>query len=349
MNKLRIYWICQVSGWFLFVLLNFLFIQLEDTLTTHALTGLVVSFFTGLFTSHLYRNFIIYQNWLRLGFLKLVPRFIASSLVLALCYYIITFGVTSALIKGMLEFPEASAIIADLLNLSFVYLVWSLIYFLFNYIENYKREEIKNLRWEASKNEIELNRLKSQLNPHFMFNAMNSIRALIDENPAKAKNAITQLSNILRTTLQMGKLKLISFEEEMHLVKDYLSLEHTRYEERLRVSYNIMAEAYEFKVPPLMVQTIVENAIKHGISKLMEGGEINIKAAVKGDLLIVSISNDGPFVQNKAETTGFGIINTIQRLSLLFGEKAGFEIKSLGENKTLAELKIPKNDEGISN
>ncbi|MBA3901716.1 MAG: histidine kinase, partial [Bacteroidetes bacterium] len=314
-----------------------------------ALTGLVVSFFTGIFTSHLYRRFIIHQNWLKFGFLKLIPRFIASSLVLAACYYVITFSLTSALIKGALVFPDASAIIADLLNLSFVYLVWSLIYFLFNFIENYKQEEIKNLRWEASKNEVELNRLKSQLNPHFMFNAMNSIRALIDENPAKAKDAITQLSNILRTTLQMGKLKLISFDEEMNLVQDYLSLEHTRYEERLKVHFDISPETSRFKIPPLMLQTIVENAIKHGISKLMEGGEIRIEAKVKGNLLVVNVINDGQLKKPEEETTGFGILNTIQRLNLLFGDKASFELRKLGEKKTLAELKIPKNDEGINN
>jgi two-component system, LytTR family, sensor kinase len=349
MNKFRIYWVCQFSGWLLFVLLNYLFIRLENSITTQAIGSLVFSFFSGLLTSHLYRNFIISQNWLRFGFIKLIPRFIVSSLVLACLYYILTFGFTSFIIEGILKFPNPTAVLGDVLNLSFVYLLWSLIYFLFNYIENYKREEIKNLKWEASKSEMELNRLKSQLNPHFMFNAMNSIRALIDENPGKAKDAITQLSHILRTTLQMGKLKLIPFEEEMNLVKDYLSLEQTRYEERLRVSINADKDASFFKIPPLMIQTLVENAIKHGISKLINGGEIVINTSVKGNLLMVSVINDGPLIQFNEENTGFGILNTKQRLNLLFGDKAAFELKSFGSNQTLAELKIPRSDESNNN
>ncbi|HRD40120.1 MAG TPA: histidine kinase, partial [Bacteroidia bacterium] len=90
-----------------------------------------------------------------------------------------------------------------------------------HYLENYKKTEIQNLRWEAASKDIELNKLKSQLNPHFMFNSMNSIRALIDENPAKAKEAVTQLSNILRNTLLMNKNKEIVLEEELRIVKDY--------------------------------------------------------------------------------------------------------------------------------
>jgi two-component system, LytTR family, sensor kinase len=92
-------------------------------------------------------------------------------------------------------------------------------------LEKSRVEEIKNLRWEASRNEIELNNLKSQLNPHFMFNSMNSIRALIDENPPRAKEAVTKLSTILRNTLMMGKKREVTLREELDVVRDYLDLE----------------------------------------------------------------------------------------------------------------------------
>ena len=95
---------------------------------------------------------------------------------------------------------------------------------MFHFVNNYKKEEIKNLKWQAAKNEIELNKLKSQLNPHFIFNSMNSIRALVSEDPKLAKEAITQLSNVLRNSLLMGKQKLIPLGDEMKLVNDYLGL-----------------------------------------------------------------------------------------------------------------------------
>ncbi|HET6243339.1 MAG: histidine kinase [Bacteroidetes bacterium] len=349
MNKQKIYWICQVSGWFLFVLLNSFFIQLEQELSSQIITGLVVSFFIGISTSHVYRNFIIRSGWLKYGFIKLIPRFIISSLILSLVYYLLYFSIISFLYEPTLSVPKLAGLFADILNIAFVYFVWSLIYFLFNFIENYKKEEIKNLKWEASTKEIELNRLKSQLNPHFMFNAMNSIRALVDENPQKAKNAITQLSNILRNTLQMGRKRLISFDEELSLVRDYLGLEFTRYEERLNVEYKLDPLSIQFKVPPLMIQTIVENAIKHGIAKLIKGGKIEIQTAVKGDFLFITVINDGKLKEEINQEKGFGIKNTIERLSLLYGNNATFNIRGLNENKVITEIKIPKYYESTDN
>ena len=342
MNKQKIYWICQVSGWLMFVLLNSLFIQLEQSLTSEVITGLIVSFFAGIVTSHLYRNFIIKFGWLGYSFIKLIPRFIVSSLVLSIIYYLFYFSVTSSLIGGRLEIPEINTLLAEILNIAFVYLVWSLIYFLFNFIENYKKEEIKNLRWEASIKEVELNRLKSQLNPHFMFNAMNSIKALVNENPVKAKNAIAQLSNILRNTLQMGKLKLIAFDDELNLVKDYLDLEFIRYEERLNLIYRIDPLSSAFKVPPLMLQTIVENGIKHGISKLVRGGTIQIETKVQDNFLFINIINDGQLSDGIDQEKGFGIKNTVDRLNLLYGNKATFSISNLNSKEVITEIKIPK-------
>src|SRR5690606_34796559 len=143
--------------------------------------------------------------------------------------------VSDILINGKWPQMGGLEIMQLIINLSGVFIIWSLLYFLFHFINNYKKEEIKNLKWEAARNEIELNKIKSQLNPHFIFNSMNSIRALVDENPDLAKNAITQLSNVLRNSLLMGKKKLIPLGDELKIVDDYLSLEKTRFEERLTI------------------------------------------------------------------------------------------------------------------
>ncbi len=171
---------------------------------------------------------------------------------------------------------------------------------------------------------------------------MNSIRALVDENPAKAKEAITQLSNILRNTLLMNKNKEILLEEELQLVKDYLNLEKIRYEERLHSNFNISPETLTQKVPPLIIQTQVENAIKHSISKLPKGGSITVNSSLNTQNLNISILNTGQISLDKTDT-GFGLINSKQRLELLYGNRANIEIKNTNNNQVSVEINIPIN------
>jgi two-component system LytT family sensor kinase len=343
MNRKTLYWICQVGGWAFFILLESFFYSLINTLTRNAIIGLFTYFFFGLVISHGYRALIIKADWLRLGTLKLIPRVLTASIAIGALLHFIEQSVLFLITNGKLDIFEINvSVIINIVNLSILSFFWSLIYFLFHYIENYKKAEIENLKWQASINEIELNKLKSQLNPHFMFNAMNSIRALVDENPVRAKDSITQLSNILRNTLQMGKNKVISFDQEFRIVKDYLDLEATRYEERLKVNISIDPQSERFEVPPLMLQTLVENGIKHGISKLPEGGEISITTKAENDKLHIFIRNSGQ-LNGKSETdSGFGLKNTLQRLQLLYGDDAALNITNENMNTVLTELVIPK-------
>ncbi|MBK7183298.1 MAG: histidine kinase [Bacteroidetes bacterium] len=343
MNKKNLYWICQIGGWLFFVLLNSLFLQLNNAFNTKIAIGHFSMFVLGVTISHAYRTLIVKAGWLKLKILPLIPRVIVATIVFATIIEYLQFIVESQLgIQGDKHQNTINTII-NILNFSFVLFFWSLIYFLVHYIENYKKAEIENLKWSASIHEIELNKLKSQLNPHFMFNAMNSIRALVDENPTKSKEAITQLSNILRNTLQMGKNKVISFDEELKVINDYLALETIRYEERLKVSMNIHPDSKSFQVPPLMVQTLVENAIKHGISKLTKGGLIAITTTIQNENLIIQIKNSGQLATQSESDSGFGIKNTLQRLQLLYGKDASLSIKNFDSEFVVTELIIPKN------
>jgi LytS/YehU family sensor histidine kinase len=221
----------------------------------------------------------------------------------------------------------------------FLLFLWSLFYFTYNYIERYN----KSLKYEASLNEIELTNLKNQLNPHFIFNALNSIRALVDENPAKSKQAINQLANILRSSLMFEKKGLSNFDDEMKIVRDYLGLEHIRFEERLRAEIDLHPESSKFKVPTFMIQTLVENGIKHGISKLTQGGIVQVKTLVEAGHLKIQIRNSGQIVNGaKRKNSGMGIQNTRQRLKLLYGEEATFKMINESGNVVLTEVIIPK-------
>jgi two-component system, LytTR family, sensor kinase len=223
---------------------------------------------------------------------------------------------------------------------SIIFFIWSVLYFVYNYFERYNT----SLKLEASIKEIELNNLKSQLNPHFIFNALNSIRALVDENPGKSKQAINQLSNILRNSLTTGKRGLTSFVDELKVVEDYLGLESIRFEERLKIRFEIDPESNQFLVPPLMVQTLVENGIKHGISKLTEGGVIELTTLVEHDYLKIQIRNSGRYDFKSASTkkeVGLGLENTKQRLKLIYGNDASFRILNENNNFVLTEIIIP--------
>jgi LytS/YehU family sensor histidine kinase len=220
-----------------------------------------------------------------------------------------------------------------------IFFFWSVLYFTYHYFERYN----KSLKYEASMIEIELNNLRSQLNPHFIFNALNSIRALVDENPSKSKQAINQLSNILRKSLSPDKQGLTKFDDEMKIVKDYLGLETIRFEERLKTEFVIHPDSHQYLVPPLMIQTLVENGIKHGISKLKEGGIIQLKTTVEAENLRIQIRNSGHLVNGvRRSKGGLGIRNTIQRLKLIYGNRTSFRIANENNNFVLTEIIIPK-------
>jgi hypothetical protein len=342
MNKKSLYWICQIGGWLFFVLLNSLFLKLSNAFNSNVAISQFLQLVFGILISHIYRNAIIKLGWLKIKTIQLIPRVIIATVVFATIMDYTQYGIELVLDIAGGKHQDFLTIAYNVLNLAFIFFFWSLFYFLFHYIENYKKAEIENLKWEASINEIELNKLKSQLNPHFMFNAMNSIRALVDENPVKSKEAITQLSNILRNTLQMGKNKVIPFSEEIKIVNDYLGLESIRYEERLKVSVQLHEASGHFYVPPLMIQTLVENGIKHGISKLTAGGIIDIQTFVKDDKLLIQIRNSGQINEAKGSESGFGIKNTLQRLKLLYGNEASMRIKNENDKIVLTELEIPK-------
>lgn len=296
---------------------------------------------TGIALTHLYRDII--SRWKIINFKVLFQMLfiVASSIVLSILFFYLNYllGWVLNIVSYKISFVSSVEVI---INTTIPFVFWSLIYFGFHYLQNYKKAEIQNLRWEATSKDIELNKLKSQLNPHFMFNSMNSIRALIDEDPAKAKEAVTQLSNILRNTLLMNKNKEILLEEELRIVKDYLALEHIRYEERLKYNFEIDESALKVNVPPLIVQAQVENAIKHGISKLPKGGNVIVMAKVLNKELFIEVNNTGQLSNEKSET-GFGLLNSQNRLELLYGNKASINIANTNNNEVSVKIKIPFN------
>ena len=342
MSKLRLYWVCQGIGWLTYVIIMWVLNQLGGSAVDfYLVTHSVMSFVLGILVSHTYRELILQLNWLKFKIVDLIPRVVLTSILCGMSFFFLYTFFFEIIIVRQQMIINTLEILQNTLSLSVIFILWSLLYFLFHFIQNYRKEEIKNLQWQALSTEVELNKLKSQLNPHFIFNSMNSIRALVDENPEKSKDSITQLSNILRSSLLMGRHKVVPLKQELQLLNDYLSLEQTRFEERLQVSYDIDQNTKDHKVPPMLLQTLVENGIKHGISRLAQGGIITVRAKQKGDNLELSIENTGNFREERDREPGFGLLNSRQRLFLLYGEKGELTIKNSEVGTVIAVITIP--------
>lgn len=234
----------------------------------------------------------------------------------------------------------ASRLIGNTFNSFVTLLVWNLIYFIYHYVERVRNQQIEALKSETLIRDLQLQRIKSHINPHFIFNALNSIRALVDENPQRARRAITELSNILRSSMQVEKSETVPFEQELSIVKDYLALEQVRFEERLKVRFEIDPDTLQQPVPPMMLQTLVENAIKHGIGKTVTGGEVLVISRFTDHHHELVVRNTGQ-LNGTFNHEGFGVASTEERLRLMFGEKGNFTLRNVNEGVVEARVVMP--------
>ncbi len=217
--------------------------------------------------------------------------------------------------------------------------LWLLLYMIWHYLERNRKDEVDRLNLEKTVKDLELKTIKSHINPHFIFNSLNSIRALVEENPTRARKAITELSNILRSSLQVEKMETVPLQKELDIVKDYLALEQMRFEERLKVEIEIDENTLKQPVPPMMLQTLVENAIKHGISKRINGGIIKIISRFTDNHFELIVQNTGNLEVESNE--GFGFKSTRDRLKFLFDGKAWFKVEEIEGTKVQSKIVMP--------
>jgi sensor histidine kinase YesM len=298
-------------------------------LNSALLVRIVLVVLIGIAITHLLRSVIRELNWLMQPIEKVLPKlFIAVIIASLTCSFLVVIlsGVLiNADMQGSNDINFSSKVLAYTIDIGLFIIPWVLIYYFYHYITKSRKQQLDTLKLEALVKELELKTIKSHINPHFIFNALNSIRALIDENPYRARNAITELSNILRSSMQTEKSETVPFEKELDIVKDYLALEHIRFEDRLKIEYQIDEDTLDQPVPPMMLQTLVENAIKHGVSKQEKGGMVKVISDFKGNYHELIVQNSG-FLNGHYNGDGFGLSSTKNRLHLLFGEKANFEI-----------------------
>ena len=355
--KERFYVLCQLGGWGIFWAMQVGFSRVfrqfsnsghRDPATDWAIQAMVI--LLGLVLTHYARPLMTRWGWKELGWRALVPRVLLMAMTLSFLWSLIGYGFTHGIIR--LAWPEgyspALLLLISWTNGLFLLVGWLCLYFFYHIFERLNRLQVEQLRLTANVKEAELRSLKSQINPHFLFNSLNSLRALIDEDAPRAREAVTRLANMLRYSLQSGQQETVPFDDEIRIVEDYLALEHIRHEDRLRVRWEIAAEARQLNVPPMLLQTLVENAVKYGISTRREGGELVISARLESAALHIRVTNPGDLAApastaaaRAGSSTGVGLRNASERLKLLYGDQATLRLLSGGSDLVTAHVRIP--------
>lgn len=337
-NSKRLYWGAQLIGWFSYGLLVFLatYAESPEKIDPSFLLNISSLLFFGLGFTHLMRTYFLKTNWLDVKLFPLIPRILLISFICSLCI-----GIGTELVGILASTKDTPFDLLDSLITVFALLIlvifWNSVYFTFHFFQKSRQQELNNISLEASRNEIELKNLLSQLNPHFLFNSLNSIRALIDLEPKKAKDAVTALSSLLRKSLLIGKEELVTISAELELVDSYLQLEKIRFEERLTIQFDIDLSMNKELIPPFCIQTLAENAIKHGISNLSNGGLIIVRTFKEMNRLCIEVRNTGRVLKKRGE--GIGIKNIQRRLDLQFKGAASFELIQT-KNEVIAKIMI---------
>jgi two-component sensor histidine kinase len=333
-----------LGGWLFYGLTMVFFAYIFHNKTNDILyPRIAITILVGLTFTHLLRELIVR--------LKLRPPIQVQKwwlLAITVLSIVVLFNLTnSAVVEWLKKYDPRIKVsvekrfLSNLLIDSPLIIVWFSVYYIWHYVELGSRTEIQKAKLESLVKELELKTIKSHINPHFIFNALNSIRALVDENPERARTAITELSNILRSSMQAEKMETVPFERELNIVKDYLALEHIRFEDRLQVEYDIDEDTLDQPVPPMMLQTLVENAIKHGIGRQKSGGVIKVVSDYRDNNHELIVLNTGQLNDSGTGGDGFGINSTRNRLKLLFGEKATFAIRNTDNDMVEARVKMP--------
>jgi LytS/YehU family sensor histidine kinase len=262
---------------------------------------------------------------------RAAPRLAAASILVGLCLSLQVLAVDAVTMRAM---GNQTAVLSLTVSLIYASIIWTVIY-----VVNIRARRAREM--EAHLREAQLRALEGQVNPHFLFNSLNTIRGMIVEDAAIAQDMVTRLANILRYNLEREKTSTVALEREIEIVADYLAIESIRFDDRLRVRMEIEPAAAHAQVPSMLVQTLVENALKHGIGARTEGGEIVIRAWIENGALAMEIVNSGQLSAPREGATQIGLKNARERLRLLYGDRASLRLENRDAASVAALVSIP--------
>jgi len=337
------FWVLQLFGWGLFVAaqkLNEVF-NVNYPAKYYVILYCFATLFFGVFCSTLLRFYLkaqlSFDQYKKKEIIQIGVAYIVTSVILSLSFFI------TDPIRGLyvytLEKFDKTTFLESLFASFLVLFFWLFFYFMIKNSRQINENKLERLELETGLKEAQLNTLKGQINPHFMFNSLNNIKGLIREDAEKSREMITRLSEMLRYSLTKNDIDTIALENELKMVENYIALSKIHLEDRLVFKKEIPEHLLDTKVPPMLIQMLVENAVKHGISDLEEGGVVSLIIFDAHDGLEIRVTNTGT-INNSKNTTKIGVGNIEKRLRLLYQEKAEF-LLSENNNLVTALIKIP--------
>ena len=345
-STLSLYWKCQLTGWGLVSVYWAYTVYTRDNYGVfYTFLNYVLDASIGIFLTHMYRRFAIKADWSNLPIKKLLLKVVPVVLFLAFMYM----EINNLKWHGFMLFffDKEYDLLTSLLYWDPIFItglrlmsIWVLAYHLYHYYQREVNTAKENSRLSLIAKQAQLDNLSAQLNPHFLFNSLNSIKSLVIENPNNARRSIDLLSDLLRSSLYEKDKDLITVKEELSLVQDYVELERMRFEERLQLEITIDKTLNSFKIPTLSIQLLIENAIKHGIDLKVEGGIINLTIEKKNNTVQITVQNPGTIKKNK-KTTGLGLKNLQERLAIQYKGNATFNLTQRDKESVSAVITLP--------
>lgn len=343
LKKIPLFWALQIGGWFTLFLIYVLIYYRNNILEFNVMAGLFITYFSGCLASLILRK--IYQkiNYSNRSKPVLAALVILSSVTIA-NFWLWLDIVLSLWINPLQMYLDRMSLgfyLSSIWVNSYVMVLWSAFYFTIKLWQEWTEQKERTLQANSLAHQAQLQMLRYQLNPHFLFNSLNSIRALIEEDKSRAKSMITELSEFLRYSLISKDYSNVPLSNELEAMQHYFEIEKTRYEEKLEVKFDIDPAAEDYPVLSFMIHPLIENAIKYGMQTSTLPLKINVDAKVNGTDLQISVSNTGKWVDTATTTsgTGTGLDNVRQRLINAFPGRHDFRIeKSDGQVKIIIEI-----------
>jgi len=337
----RAYYVSHLAGWSLYGLLQYWLPPRGFPVAMGALAWCG----TGLLGTHFLAWYADHRRWRTIP--QLVIPFALGTLVLSAAMNAARAAVGTLWFHEPFRPPHGWVVMAHYMQSVLVISVWCAVVLTANEVNRRRSAEMEALRLALIAQTSQFQALRSQLNPHFLFNCLNSLRELIDEDRNRAKQVIELLSALLRYTLRADRVETVSLKEELGAVEDYLALEKVRFEERLRMRFDIDPQSLHAKVPPMLLQTLAENGVKHGIARLPAGGELAVVTEVLEGNLLVEVTNTGALSDATEGSSAVGLKNARERLRLMYGDSASLTLAAAGECKVRAVVVIPLHSNGL--
>jgi two-component system LytT family sensor kinase len=340
-----IYWLCQLGGWgSLFMLMGIAFLN-DPFPRAHAVPMIHQCVFcvSGLIFTHTFRALYHLRNWKDLRGTTFAPKVALSCLTFAVLETMVTHAAVFTFLGAPLQTdrPFSGLLIMGSIQNAVTLVAWTALYLGYQYQRELQEERINRVLLDAELKEAQLQRLRSQINPHFLFNSLNTIRAIAGVDAELTREAVTQLAELMRAALESSEEKVVTFDEELRIVQAYLGLEQLRHRDRLRIEASINEELLSAVVPPLICQTLVENALKHGAHSSNQTGTVSY--ALTGDQKSVrfEVRNPGS-LKAPTRNNGTGLVNAQRRLQLIYGRRAALSLRMTQPGEVIALLVLPR-------